>query len=160
MSWRISFFKDRQKFSAAHFTLFPDGTAERLHGHNYAVEVSLEGERLAGGLLVPFHDVKEIVTALAAEWDERVLLPAAAPDVSIEVGEEQVEVRLVTPRCRKFYSFPREDVVLLECDNVSSENLARLFLDRLAERLADTTAGLTGLEVSISETAGQKVTYR
>ena len=29
------------KFSAAHFTLFPDGTAELLHGHNFQVAVAV-----------------------------------------------------------------------------------------------------------------------
>jgi hypothetical protein len=36
-SWSIQIDKDYLKFSAAHFLIFPDGTAERLHGHNYKV---------------------------------------------------------------------------------------------------------------------------
>jgi len=34
--------KERNKFSSAHFTLFPDGSVEKLHGHNYFVEVEFE----------------------------------------------------------------------------------------------------------------------
>ena len=34
------------KFSAAHFTLFPDGSAELLHGHDYRVRVALRGARV------------------------------------------------------------------------------------------------------------------
>ena len=41
-SWSISIDKDYLKFSAAHFLIFPDGTAERLHGHNYRVFVEID----------------------------------------------------------------------------------------------------------------------
>ena len=34
--------KEYLKFSAAHFLIFPDGSAERLHGHNYRVYVEVE----------------------------------------------------------------------------------------------------------------------
>ena len=33
--------KENLKFSSAHFLIFEDGTAERLHGHNYRVAVEL-----------------------------------------------------------------------------------------------------------------------
>ncbi len=41
--------KEHLKFSAAHFLIFANGSAERLHGHNYRVAVELEaaGECLA-----------------------------------------------------------------------------------------------------------------
>ena len=32
-SWSIELEKEYFKFSAAHFLIFPDGSAERLHGH-------------------------------------------------------------------------------------------------------------------------------
>ena len=43
-SWAIFLEKEYFKFSAAHFLIFPDGTAERLHGPNYRVMVEIEGE--------------------------------------------------------------------------------------------------------------------
>ena len=39
--WSIEVDKEYLKFSAAHFLIFPDGSAERLHGHNYRVEVAV-----------------------------------------------------------------------------------------------------------------------
>ena len=42
--WSIAIDKDYLKFSAAHFLIFPDGSAERLHGHNYKVYVTIETE--------------------------------------------------------------------------------------------------------------------
>ena len=40
--WSIEVEKEYLRFSAAHFLIFPDGSAERLHGHNYRVYVALE----------------------------------------------------------------------------------------------------------------------
>jgi hypothetical protein len=42
--YRIYIRKEALKFSAAHMTVFPDGTKERLHGHNYRTEVILDQE--------------------------------------------------------------------------------------------------------------------
>ena len=44
--FRIVLAKEDFKFSAAHFTLFPGGRAELLHGHNYRVRVELAGSEL------------------------------------------------------------------------------------------------------------------
>ena len=40
--WKIHIRKDNLKFSAAHMTVFPDGSKEGLHGHNYEVELAVE----------------------------------------------------------------------------------------------------------------------
>lgn len=73
---RIQVEKERHKFSAAHFTVFEDGHAEKLHGHNYAVGVGVEGDTVQNGLLVPFDELKVMIKELCDQWDEFVLLPA------------------------------------------------------------------------------------
>ena len=68
--------KEDFAFAAAHFTLFPDAAAERLHGHNYRVRVELSGAALdALGFLVPVAPVKARVRAICATLDERILIP-------------------------------------------------------------------------------------
>ena len=42
--WSIDIYKEYLKFSAAHFLIFPDGSAERLHGHNYRVYAEIEAQ--------------------------------------------------------------------------------------------------------------------
>ena len=155
MDFRINFAKDRQKFSAGHFTLFPDGEVERLHGHNYRVSVSLVGPKLERGLLFPFHRVKAAVQRLCDLWDKYVLLPGSSDWVTIHPVDAQYEVIVKTPSCHKFYSFPREDVVVLDCNNISCENLTALFADRLADDLEDRSLSWTELEVAIAESPGQ-----
>jgi len=42
MTHRILIARAEHKFSCAHMTVFPDGTKERLHGHNYTIAVAIE----------------------------------------------------------------------------------------------------------------------
>ena len=48
--WSILIEKEYLKFSCAHFLIFPDGSKERLHGHNYQVTAEVDGN-LVGALL-------------------------------------------------------------------------------------------------------------
>ncbi|CAM2069022.1 6-carboxy-5,6,7,8-tetrahydropterin synthase [Sulfidibacter corallicola] len=155
--FRATFAKDRQKFSAAHFTLFEDGSLERLHGHNYNVTVTFEGTAAELGLMFSFHDAKALVKELCDAWDERVLIPSVSPWIEVTERDAQLEVVVTTPKHRKFYSFPREDVVLLACDNASCEHLTRLFADAVAAQLHRLGNAVTGFEVAISESAGQTI---
>jgi 6-pyruvoyltetrahydropterin/6-carboxytetrahydropterin synthase len=157
MSFVVTFARENLKFSAAHFTVFPDGQVERLHGHNYQVSVALHGEQLRGGLLFPFHEIKPQILALCQAWDERVLLPAASPALRIGREGTQVQVEVRSAVVRKFYSFPAEDVILLPLDNISCENLASHLLAALAEWIGTKGFPLHHLELSLSESPGQSV---
>ena len=53
-----------QTFAAGHALRNYQGKCENVHGHNYRVQVTLEGEELdAIGLLVDFVDVKKLDAA-------------------------------------------------------------------------------------------------
>lgn len=61
-------------FAAAHTLRDYHGKCENLHGHNYRVQVSIEGEQLnAAGLLVDFVDVKRILHAAIEPLDHSFL---------------------------------------------------------------------------------------
>ena len=62
--WSIAVQKDYLKFSAAHFLIFPDGTAERLHGHNYKVLVEVHTDLDKHGLVLNFREIKPLVREL------------------------------------------------------------------------------------------------
>lgn len=157
MSYQVRFFKDRQKFSAAHFTLFADGDLERLHGHNYHVSVTVAGDALEKGLLFPFHEAKAVIKVLCDAWDEYVLLPTASDWVTVEERGDQYEVRVHTPIHQKFYSFPKEDCRLLDCDNISCENLCRIFGAMIGEGFDHANLKVNRLTVTIAESSGQEV---
>ena len=63
-----------RQFSAAHQLREFRGNCERLHGHNWKVEVSLTGEELNdAGLLMDFREVKEATDRTLGELDHSFL---------------------------------------------------------------------------------------
>lgn len=66
-------------FSAAHRLPGTGGRCERLHGHNWKVEVRAAAAELdASGMVLNFHDVKAAVREVLEAFDHRLLndLPA------------------------------------------------------------------------------------
>jgi len=156
--WSIEVEKEYLKFSAAHFLIFPDGSAERLHGHNYRVYVELEARLSRFGLVLDFQHIKPLVRELVNEFDEHWLLPGEHPELRIERPTRgQVEVRYR----ERVYAAPEDDVLVLPINNTSAENLATLIGRRLLERLRGRypEVEVQGLRVAVEETAGQRGVY-
>lgn len=157
-SWSIHLQKEAFKFSAAHFLIFPDGTAERLHGHNYRVFVELEAALSTHGLVLDFKRVKPVVRELVDELDEHWLLPAEHPLLTLTTRDDGVvEVRFG----ERYYAAPSADVLVLPINNISAENLStwigRELLRRLTERFPDLV--VRELQCAVEETSGQRGVY-
>lgn len=61
-------------FSAGHALRNYKGKCENVHGHNYRVRITVEGEHLNdAGLLVDFSDLKAEIRSLANPLDHRFL---------------------------------------------------------------------------------------
>ena len=156
--WSIEVEKEYLKFSAAHFLIFPDGSAERLHGHNYRVYVTLEARLSPFGLVLDFQHIKPLVRALVNELDERWILPGEHPELRLERrADGVVEVRYR----ERYYAAPAADVLVLPINNTSAENLATLLgrelLVRLRKEYPDVV--VRGLALAVEETAGQRGVY-
>ncbi|HWM92577.1 MAG TPA: 6-carboxytetrahydropterin synthase [Thermoanaerobaculia bacterium] len=152
--FRIVLAKEDFKFSAAHFTLFPNNHAELLHGHNYRVRVELSGSELDGeGLLVDIDSFKKRLRGICAGLDSRTLLPGESQRLDWSQDGAAIEVRCG----ERSYRFPSEDILVLPLANTSMELLARMIWSDLA-------AGLSGsrvdsLAVSVEESSGQRCWY-
>ncbi len=156
--WSIELAKEYFKFSAAHFLIFPDGSSERLHGHNYRVRVELEATLTSHGLVLDFKQAKPVVRAMVDELDEHWLVPGEHPVLRYMHRPDGVtEVRYR----ELYYAAPRGDVIVLPINNTSSENLAAWFARELKRRLAArfTDLALARLRVSVEETSGQAGVY-
>jgi 6-pyruvoyltetrahydropterin/6-carboxytetrahydropterin synthase len=157
--FRIQIRKEALKFSSAHMTVFADGTKERLHGHNYRTVAKLEFERFSVKEMLPFAELKAEMRKICAEWDERVLLASACPFMKLLTNDgPSVDLEL----CGKRYVFPRDEVVFLPTDNVTTESLAKIFAERLASSLSRPAlerAKVRSLEVSVEEMLGQGASY-
>ncbi|MEN9723246.1 MAG: hypothetical protein RJB38_1232 [Pseudomonadota bacterium] len=151
---RIYVGKDAHKFSAAHMTVFPDGTKERLHGHNFQVTVALDLSEIGFRSFLDFSVVKTALNAQCKEWDDRLLLASKCPFFNrISSPDSEIEFTL----CGKRYVVPSDEVVLLELENIATETLAEEFCRRFRERLdPKLLQGLVrGIEVHITESRGQ-----
>lgn len=158
-TWSIRIHKDYLKFSAAHFLIFPDGSAERLHGHNYKVWVGVETELDPHGLVINFKEIKPIVKAIVDELDERLIIPGKHPVLTCrELGDGSAEIRYRERR----YLIPADEVLVLPISNSSAENLAGYVADQLLHRLGRQMPGVVPLavEVGVEETPGQRGVVR
>lgn len=157
-SWSIQIHKDYLKFSAAHFLIFPDGTAERLHGHNYKVFAALQTRLDGHGLVVNFKEIKPMIRELCEELDEHVLIPGQHPVLRVTAtGDGALDVRYQERR----YLLPIDEVLVLPITNTSAENLAtwvgRTLRDRIRQRWPELV--VQRLEVGVEETPGQRGIY-
>jgi 6-pyruvoyltetrahydropterin/6-carboxytetrahydropterin synthase len=153
--WSIKLEKEGFKFSAAHFLIFPDGSAERLHGHNYRVYIDLDAALSLHGLVIDFKTVKPVVRQVVDELDEHWLVPGEHPVLHVtRRGDGITEVRYR----ERYYAAPDADVIVLPLNNLSAENLAtwvgRQLLRRLGARFPELV--VRELTCGVEETAGQR----
>jgi 6-pyruvoyltetrahydropterin/6-carboxytetrahydropterin synthase len=161
--WKISLSKDAHKFSSTHLTIFPDGTKEALHGHNYQVSLNLQLAEISFKKMLPFSPLKKTLKSICDTFDEKILIAEKNPFVTVVInGGAELEFKA----CGKRYVFPKDEVVLLALENITVELLAKEVSDRFWRGFcadpnvsSECKALVTGLEVCIEETLGQSATY-
>jgi len=152
MKHRIVIAREQYKFSCAHMTVFPDGTKERLHGHNYTVAVAIAVDKVELAAMLPFTPIKAALAELCAMYKERVLLAEHNPHFEIVSDEGELEFRL----CGQRYVLPHGDALLLPIDNISVEALAAHIAQILKTKIAALAAPhVRSLEVTVEESPGQ-----
>ncbi|ACY17980.1 6-pyruvoyl trahydropterin synthase family protein [Haliangium ochraceum] len=157
--YRIEVARELFKFSCAHMTVFPDGTKERLHGHNYFLGITLELRDISFRNMIAFAAIKDAGAALSQAWKEHLLLATENPHYElVREDESEIEFRL----CGQRYVVPRGDVVLLPLDNIAVEPLAAHATDLLTERLRSVLSSevVSAIEVRVSEGPGQGAVCR
>jgi 6-pyruvoyltetrahydropterin/6-carboxytetrahydropterin synthase len=161
-SWTLHIRKDNLKFSAAHMTVFPDGSKERLHGHNYQVQLDVElAEPPALARMLSYEVFKRALRAVCDEWDEKVLIAGDSPWLEWLPGaDDERAFRL----CGKRYVLPADEVTVLAADNITVENLARLLFERFWAELTRDPAlpwreQIRRANLRIDESRGQGATY-
>lgn len=159
--WKLHIRKDNLKFSAAHMTVFPDGSKEGLHGHNYEVTLEVELWEPLLAHMLSYEIFKRALRLVCAEWDEKVLLARDNPwFIQLPGPAEECSFRL----CGKHYVLPTDEVALLAVDNITVENLVRIFFERFwANLTADRTVPwherIMAASLRIDESRGQGATY-
>jgi 6-pyruvoyltetrahydropterin/6-carboxytetrahydropterin synthase len=151
--YRLHIRKESLKFAAAHMTVFPDGTKEGLHGHNYQTEVEFDLVGTQLEQMVSFSTFKESIRKICQTWDEKVLIPRACPFLHMR-SETSEETEFVL--CGRRYVLPVEEVVFLPIDNVTTETLSEEFCKQLVQSLPTKLKKLIyRIQVRIDESPGQ-----
>ncbi|MBM7074083.1 6-carboxytetrahydropterin synthase [Shewanella sp. 202IG2-18] len=148
---RIKLFKEYLKFSAAHFTLFSATERERIHGHNFAVQVELELGVGEEGISTSYRYFKDTTRELCESLDEYVLLPKLSPHLQISINTKHY---VVTFNNEVLY-FPITDTKLLPIRNTTVEEFSYYLLEKLISEIEPDHFDITYIEVTVSSGAGQ-----
>lgn len=147
MRLQINGWTSKITFSATH--IIPGHSkCGRLHGHDYAINASIDGEMGPDGVIMDFISVKEFLRDVANELDHRVLIPAK--DKGVRVGKDYVEYKLGDKDLR----LPRSDCILLEIKVASAETLANFVLQRMLDKVKF-PKNVTRIEIGVDEGRGQ-----
>jgi 6-pyruvoyltetrahydropterin/6-carboxytetrahydropterin synthase len=151
--------KDNHKFNAAHMTVFPDGTKERLHGHNFAVMVAVDLLDVSLKAFLDLGLIKRAIEDQCRAWNEAFLLAERCPFFAI-VSRDEGELAFTL--CGKRYVVPADEVILLPVDNIVVETLAAEFARALVARLGAALRKdvVEALDVEVTESPGQGAVYR
>ena len=151
--------KDSLVFSAAHFITFNGNICERLHGHNWRLDVSVHGHLDENGYVFDFIALRDACMKIVEELDHSVLLPETHPKISINTSDDGREVTATFADRR--WVFPVEDCRILPIDNTTAELIAKWIGHRLVDQLElQSAAGIDQLHVSVEENFGQWATVR
>ncbi len=130
-------------FAAAHF-LSGFGKCDRLHGHNYRFSVTLRGE-MTDGALIDFQELKQILLEVCSIFDHKILLACNSKKLTYSLTSSTVEVKVGG----KEYSFPVNDVHLLDIESTTCEHLAICLYKEVKKHLTPLE-----LRVRLEETPG------
>ncbi len=136
-------------FSSCHF-LAEHNKCSRLHGHNYGVHLTLEGDVDKTGLVMDFVVLKRALNEIIDDLDHKVMLPGNSPVTKVVIEGDQV----TADSGAKHYSFPLEDVVILDLDAISAENLAYFILQRM-KTIIDLPDNIHAIGIGVDEGKGQ-----
>lgn len=125
--FKVRVTKDFLVFSSGHFITFNGDHCERIHGHNYRTAVEVEGDLDENHYVVDFLALRDMTRAITDELDHRMLLPGQSAYIRLEDDGPNIVARYRD----RYWSFPRDECVVLPIPNTTTELLARYIAERL-----------------------------
>jgi 6-pyruvoyltetrahydropterin/6-carboxytetrahydropterin synthase len=147
----IEISKDYLHFNSAHFTIFSAIEREDLHGHTFYVTATVDSVVGDDGLAFDYNVFKTRLKDLCDELDEKVLLPERSPHLELRRDGDY----LVAVFAGERIPFLPRDVLTLPVRNVTVEELAPWFLDRLVADPTIAALGVLKILIRVSSGPGQ-----
>jgi len=151
--YKVRVTKDELVFSSGHFITYMGDQCERIHGHNYRVAVEVEDDLDVNHYVFDFIALRDLTREITAELDHRMLLPTESHLIKLEEdGPKNWRAR----HQDRYWSFPREECVLLPIANTTTELLAYYIAGRLRDALTARNIKLPRLvRIEVEENFGQ-----
>jgi len=146
-SLEIDGWKANIRFSSCHL-LLGHKKCGFLHGHTYAINCWLYGEKNEQGIIVDFLLLKSTLKDIADKLDHRVLIPEKNNCITVKKNEVRINV------IGKNYVFPREDCILIPICSITAENLAEYILKELLKKI-NLPKNIHKIDVGVDEGFGQ-----
>ena len=141
------------RFSACHFIPRHE-KCSRLHGHSYIVRLRLEGDIGEDGMIMDFVVLKKKLKQMIDELDHKTLIPTRSNEVTVDVGEDEVQVNT----CGTRYVFPLVDVTLLDIPTTTAEEMSKAMTQRRVSEI-DFPANVRSVSIGLDEERGQTAWY-
>jgi 6-pyruvoyltetrahydropterin/6-carboxytetrahydropterin synthase len=141
------------RFSACHFIPRHE-KCSRLHGHSYIVRLRLEGDIGEDGMIMDFVVLKKKLKQMIDELDHKTLIPTRSNEVTVEVTDDEVQVRT----CGKRYIFPLVDVTLLDIPTTTAEEMSKAMTQRMVSEI-NFPANVRSVSIGLDEERGQTAWY-
>ncbi len=131
--YRVRVTKDHLVFSAGHFITYNGGECERIHGHNWRVAVEVEDDLDDNYYVFDFIALLGMTRDIVAPFDHRMLLPDGSGLIKVEEDGPNWKVA-----CQgRYWSFPRDECVILPIPNTTTELIAREIGNKLVEAIIE-----------------------
>lgn len=155
-SYSIRVGKEALCFSACHFLVFGEESAEPMHGHTYRAAVELAGPLDTNCFVSDFTWIRDALGKIVQELDHRILLAGQDARLRIQQEAEEIEIRLG----RRRWVLPRCDCLVLPVEATSTELLAQYIGRRLLEAFHVRGDWLPDrLRLELEESPGQAAIY-
>ncbi len=115
------------RFAAGHFTIFSKTSREKMHGHNYYVEVEITAAVDEAGITFDYRIIKTKLFEICAQLNSYFLLPLKSP--FLEISEQGDYIEAIFNEKKLF--FLKEDVKLLPIRNITLEELSDWFVNEI-----------------------------
>ena len=150
--YKVRVSKDYLVFCSGHFITYLGDQCERLHGHNYRVAVEVEDDLDENHYVFDFIALRDLTRAITDELDHRMLLPTRSALIQLDEDGPNWRVRYRD----RYWSFPRDECVLLPIANTTSELLADYIAGRLREAFSASSLAVPRvIRVEVEECFGQ-----
>jgi len=104
---------------------------DRFHGHTYEIKAVLLGFRSKYGFIFPFEELIKIIEQICEKLNNKTLLATGGENVTKDEGNR---IYYITAD-NKHYVFPKEDVLRINLNEVTAEDLAEWIANQLIEQL-------------------------